>query len=300
MHIVIDSSSLGHQARFSTGELSYQSVATGVIYGFFRQVLSLVNTLQTTNLIFCWDGRSYLRKKLYPEYKKSRSQEQLSPEEKKELELAYIQFEQIYGDILPVLGFRNNFQVHGYEADDIIAYIVKEYDSDFVVVSSDQDLYQLLDYCRMYSQKRKAYYTKNHFVKDYGIQPSQWIDVKAICGCSSDNVEGIKGVGEKTASKYVHGALSETTQAFRKIQDEVNAENDYYAMADPNQAPPMLVRNRRLVSLPMEGFPGVELVPDVCGSYSDFEMMARKYGFKSLLSGRMADEWKALFHRRQG
>lgn len=298
MHIIIDSSALAHAARYATGDLAYQSAATGVMYGFCRQILTLSDTFQSANFIFCWDGRDYLRRQKYPDYKKSRSQEKMTPQEKKELELAYQQFEKLHGEILPALGFRNNFRVTGYEADDIIAYIVKEYDSNFVVVSSDQDLYQLLDYCKMYLQKKKQFYTKRHFIEEFGMEPSRWAEVKAIAGCNTDNVEGIRGIGEKTAAKYICGSLKETTEAFRKISEQYAAIDLYNLSQDEEKVLPMILRNRELVTLPMDGFPGVDLVSDVITSFSDFESVCHRFGFKSFLQGKLSDEWYAFLQRR--
>lgn len=286
MNVIIDASALGHQARFATGDLEHQSQATGVIYGFLRQVLTLADTFQTSDFIFCWDGKNYLRREIYPEYKKSRSKTLMTEQEKQDYEIAMKQFEQLYWDILPAMGFRNNFRVDRYEADDTIAYIVKEYDGNFVVVSSDGDLYQLLDYCKMYLQKKKKFYTKQDFMDEYGIEPSRWAEAKAIAGCSTDNVEGVKGVGEKTAAKYLIGALKETSQAYFKIR-----EGSWEGI---------IPRNRRLVTLPMEGFPGVELTTDEVIPFSDFEAICRRYGLKSFREGRLAEEWNTLFNRRRG
>jgi DNA polymerase-1 len=260
---------------------------TGVIYGFFRQILVLSETFQTAKFIFCWDGQKYLRKQIYPEYKASRAKQDLTPEEKQELELAYMQFEQIHTDILPALGFNNNFRLHGYEADDIIAYIVKQYEENWVVVSSDADLYQLLDYCKMYLQKKKMYYTKQHLQNEYGIKPAQWSEVKALAGCATDSVQGIRGIGEKTAANYVSGCLSMTTKKYKDIVDEFNKGDSS-----------LITRNRKLVTLPMQGFPGVELVTDSMVYWSDFEMMCHQFGFSSFLTGTMANQWQDMFRRR--
>lgn len=285
MYLIIDSSALGHAAQYATGGLEHKNKMTGVIYGFCRQILTLSDTFQTAKFIFCWDGKDYIRKRLYPEYKRTRTQE-MTPEEIKDLELTFMQFEQLYRDVLPALGFRNNFRMVGYEADDIIAYIVKEYEESWVVVSSDADLYQLLDYCKLYSQRKHSFFTKEDLAKEYGVVPSQWADVKAIAGCNSDNIVGISGVGEKSAASYLVGSLKPISKKYKDIVSELGKKES------------IVERNRKLVTLPIEGFPGVNLVSDVKIEWSDFETMCREFGFRSFLKPAIANEWSSLFEKR--
>ncbi|MFH1547636.1 MAG: hypothetical protein ABIC57_04060, partial [bacterium] len=69
------------------------------------------------------------------------------------------------------------------------------------------DLFQLLDYCTLYNISTKTLTTKEEFERNYSISSRKWHLVKTIAGCSSDNVSGAKGVGEKTAIKYLNNEL---------------------------------------------------------------------------------------------
>ena len=101
-------------------------------------------------------------------------------------------------------------ELEGYEADDIIGTIAKEVDinDDFIatIVSSDKDLLQLIsDDVEVKLLKSKDYIRMNKetFYETYGIDPIKMIDLKALMGDSSDNIPGVKGIGEKTAIKLL-------------------------------------------------------------------------------------------------
>ena len=112
-------------------------------------------------------------------------------------------------DILDKMGIKH-FELAPYEADDIVGTIVKmtESNKDFasVIVSSDKDLLQLIsDETEVKLLKQTGFIRYNHetFVADYGIEPIRMIDLKALMGDSSDNIPGVKGIGEKTALKLL-------------------------------------------------------------------------------------------------
>ncbi|WP_444684266.1 5'-3' exonuclease [Alkalicoccus luteus] len=97
----------------------------------------------------------------------------------------------------------HQMQVAGYEADDIIGSFTRtSLPVKKVIYSNDKDLFQLLteETDQLFVQKRKEiHYQLHHFQEDYGIQPAQWIDVKALLGDPSDNIPGCPGVGAKAA-----------------------------------------------------------------------------------------------------
>jgi 5'-3' exonuclease len=215
---------MAYAAWHSMGALSAEEIRTGTIFGFLKRVLSLAKEFKTNQFIFCWDSRRSRRKLIYPEYKANRRQQEPSPEERKENEIKYHQFDLLRTEILPALGFKNNYRKFGYEADDLIAHFaltspVKELDNN-IVVSSDNDLFQLLNLCTIYSLYKKQLYTRNDFIDEWGVDPGVWWRVKAIAGCSTDNVEGIKGVGEKTAIRYLHAELPENGVVCQRIDSE--------------------------------------------------------------------------------
>jgi len=140
----------------------------------------------------------------------------MSEMDKKEYESLLIQTMQLGEEILPRMGFRNNFiQLH-YEADDLLAYWVnklKHKKNRVIMVTTDADMFQCLDKCDIWMpSKGGKLFTKKHFEEKFNIKPDQWAMAKAIGGCAGDGVEGIEGVSDpKKASskalKYLQGKL---------------------------------------------------------------------------------------------
>jgi len=278
MKLLIDSNAICHQAKFSVGNLDYESQATGVIFGFLRQLLKLSQLYPNSDFIFCWDSKTSLRKKIYPEYKANRKKEK-SPEEEEFDRISYAQFDLIKTDILPKIGYRNIFEYEGYESDDIFASITHHYLNDnIVIVTSDEDIYQLLfPDVSIYSPSKKAEYKFEHFVKEFDIDPDDWVNVKAIAGCASDGVKGIEGVGEKTAIKYLKGALSTDSRLYKKIVSDESRR--------------IIRRNIKLVRLPYSNTPIPEIVSDEL-SLNNFMSVCQRYGFNSILQPKELNKWE--------
>ena len=276
MYIIIDSNYICHVAKHSMGNLSFEEKRVGVIFGFLRQILSFAKRFNTNQLIFAWDSKESKRREFYADYKANRIEGKT--EEDKELDaIIYSQFDTIRNKVIPRIGFVNNFIVRGYEADDIIAQITKNYSSEeFVIITSDSDLLQLLNYgmVTIFNPKTKTEYTERTMAQAYGISPKEWAMVKAIAGCVSDNVPGVKGVGEKTAIKYLNGELKESSAAYAKIRDF-----------------PDLHRNKVLVTLPYKGCPSVKVRKQPNTSYRGMYEVCEQYGFQSLLNKEAIQQW---------
>lgn len=262
--IIIDSNAICHREAHALGDrLSYEEKNVGIIFGFLREILKLSRLYETNEFAFCWDSRKSLRKQIYPEYKNKPKKTELDPK-------IFEQFETIKTKVLPEIGFKNIFEEKGFEADDLIASLVTEYpDNSFVITSSDEDLYQLLrDNVCIYNLYSKKEYTKESFNKEFGISCCFWSLVKAIAGCSSDNVKGIKGVGEKTAIKYIKEELPIKSKAFQNITSLEGTS--------------IVKRNFDLVRLPFEGTPFFDLKEDTL-SLLGFMTVCKRFGFSSIL-----------------
>lgn len=282
--IIIDANGICHAAKYSMGSLSWKEKETGVIFGFLNQLLTVAKTMDSNQFLFTWDSVLSKRKEIFPDYKKSRRTELKTEDEQRLDDVAYKQFSELRQEILPFLGFRNNFISEGFEADDLIASITQHMSADyFAIISSDEDLYQLLrENVYIYSTKKKQSYTIKNLWTDFKIHPPDWAKVKAIGGCSSDGVPGIPGVGEKTAAKYLNKTLPYTGQAYRKIKD--------------NQA--LIDFNMKLVKLPLEGTPIISKATpdDLC--FENFMKTCKYLGFRSYMNETRMQEWKKyIFHR---
>lgn len=164
---------------------------------FLQKLFNLIDEYDTTHLAVAWDVKreETARRQKYDFYKASRG----------ELAPALIQQHETLKEILDQLGIRQ-YTMAPHEADDIIGSITKKWSTavktDCLIYSNDKDFYQLLNQhtSQVFNQKRvETLYTIKDFRTEFGIEPNQWIDVKALLGDSSDNVPGVAGVGAKSA-----------------------------------------------------------------------------------------------------
>lgn len=241
--------------------MSYKGKNTGALYGFLASILSLAKKFDAKNTIIMWDFDSNdgIRRKEFPTYKVDPNKlwEKLTQEEKKDI----LDFKEIYYNIMNIcrdLGFAS-YILKGYEADDLMTLFCKQYWSEFnnIVVTSDADLYQLLDIPNtvIYCPKKNKILNEKWFKKEYGIPVKDWVWIKTYAGCSSDRVPGVKGIGEQTAIKYLLG------EASKKIKDKINeakkaGEIDlYYRLVElPHRTIKDFKLNLRISNLNMEAF----------------------------------------------
>jgi DNA polymerase-1 len=273
--LLIDSAGVGYRAFHSLGGLSHEGIATGVAFGFLSLILDLSEKYKTNQLIFCWDSPGSVRKQWFPEYKMSRDTK--TPEEKVERAQIHAQFDALRQEILPAIGFSNNpFQL-GYEADDLIASIIIDNPTkSFVVVSSDHDLYQLLQYHNCKAQHRLSgkEMTASKFMEEYRLPAREWATVKAIAGCDGDGVPGIPGVGELTAIKYLLDELNEG-----KKKESIEG------------SPTIIRRNYKLVHLPFPGVEKIKLEEDRVAEETMFSVFS-DLGFESFMYGEQERRWE--------
>jgi len=248
-------------------DLSVGGVKTGMMYQVMMTICQIHERWQTTKLIWCFDGPESIRKRLSSDYKANRK-----PTDDQTAAMrteAYAQIDRLRLEVLPALGYRNIFHTEGYEADDLIARAAQNYD-EVVIVSNDQDLYQVLsETTKIWNLKEVK--TLEWYTSTFKLLPNEWIQVKAIAGCSSDNIIGVRGVGEQTAVKFLQGNLG------GKKADAIVEfiKTDQYKL------------NRRLVKLPLKGCPEFEQVgniltnrrwAEVCGQWRMDSLRHRNYG----------------------
>jgi DNA polymerase-1 len=281
-YIIFDATALCHFARYGmkNNPLTTEESQVEIIFIFFQYLLHYFKRFKTNKFIFCWDSRKSKRKEIYPEYKKQR-RDNKTEEDYAFDAITFPQFNTLRRDILPELGFNNNLIQTGYEADDMIAMITKSYPTtSFVIVSNDKDLYQLLrNNCLILNFKSKKLYTKFDFQDDYNINPEQWVDVKAIAGCPTDNVKGVEGIGEKTAIKYLTGTLNRTNKTYLTIANSSQTRLD----------------TERLVRLPFEDTIPRKIVSDDL-KINNFVKVFEKYNFKYYLRNDNFIEWEDFIH----
>lgn len=172
---------------------------TGLLTGFANLVDSLHRDHSTDYLVFALDakGRTF-RNDLYPEYKAHRD---APPEDLiKQLPIAIEWIEQ--------MGFAN-LSREGFEADDVITTVTKfakEKGIKVRIVSHDKDLYQMIEdgKVEMYDSVKKKVIDEQGCIDKFEVHPRDFINFQAILGDSSDNIPGVKGIGQKGASKLIN------------------------------------------------------------------------------------------------
>lgn len=180
---------------------------TNALYGFINMINKIINEENPKYMMIAFDKGKTFRHQKYKGYKEGRKE---TPTELKE------QFP-VAKALASAMGIKS-IEIDNYEADDIIGTFAKEVDKDedfnAVIISSDKDLLQLIssdvevkllktnDFIRM---------NKETFKQVYGIEPERMVDLKALMGDSSDNIPGVKGIGEKTALNLLqkYGTLEE-------------------------------------------------------------------------------------------
>lgn len=171
---------------------------TNALYGFTNMINKIVNEEKPEYMIVAFDKGKTFRHDKYDFYKGKRDE---MPIELKE------QFP-IAKELLNHMGIKY-YEIDNYEADDIIGTFAKMCDEaniEGLIVSSDKDLLQLISNnvsIKLLKSKDYIKYNLDTFRKDYGIEPINIIDLKALMGDSSDNIPGVKGIGEKTALKLL-------------------------------------------------------------------------------------------------
>ena len=281
--LIFDLHYIGWRAFHSMGHLkTSDDVASGLILGALQQIHTLATQFKNERpVVFACDSLISKRKEICPSYKATRETISEGTEQEQAARIeALTQIIKLKTEVLPKLGFKNVFQYEGYEADDIIAALAFKQHRP-LIITNDDDLLQLLNFARIYSPTRKMIFDKEWFMREKGIPPSHWPSVKAIAGCSSDNVKGVRGVGESTALKWLLHKLKPGKKA---------SDIEAFIGSDEFQL------NVRLVTLPFDDFINPGVLPDEF-SIEGFREVCERYEFQQL--AKQEKEWAAAFAERK-
>ncbi|WLR51314.1 5'-3' exonuclease H3TH domain-containing protein [Bacillus tianshenii] len=203
--LLVDGMALLFRAFYATAMSGYyminsKGIPTNAIHGFVKHLLTAKNEVEPTHIICCWDmGSKTFRTELYPDYKANRGEPpvELVP-----------QFD-LVKEVVEAFDIPN-VGLEGYEADDCIGTLASIYEKEakVTVLTGDQDLYQLItpNVEIMLLQKgygNYKYMNEEQLLLEKELSPKQIIDLKAMMGDTSDNYPGVKGIGEKTAVKFL-------------------------------------------------------------------------------------------------
>ncbi len=207
---IIDGHALCYRAYYAfirSPLLNSDGQNTSAIFGFARMLLRLIADQKPDYLAVAFDPpKKSFRFQMYPEYKANR---QKMPDDLRS------QIEEIK-QMVAALGI-TRIEEADYEADDVLGTIAKRYaskDVEVMLVTGDKDAYQLVGgNVRIYANKKGISEYEVYGPKEVeamlGVRPDQVIDYMALTGDASDNVPGVKGIGEKTAQKLIatYGSL---------------------------------------------------------------------------------------------
>jgi len=202
--LLLDGHSLAYRAFFALPAENFSTTTgqpTNAVYGFTAMLINVLRDEQPTHVAVAFDrGEPTFRHEQYVEYKANRRE---TPEDfRSQLSLIF--------EVLDALGIAR-LSVAGFEADDVIATLATRAENDgmdVLIVTGDRDVLQLVDPHVTVLMTRRGITEMSRFTPEavqqkYGLTPEQYPDFAAIRGDPSDNLPGIPGVGEKTATKWV-------------------------------------------------------------------------------------------------
>ena len=222
--MLLDGNSLAFRAFYALPAENFKTrggLTTNAVYGFTAMLINLLRDEAPTHIAAAFDvSRQTFRSERYPEYKANRSS---TPDE------FHGQID-ITKEVLNAMGI-TVLSEPGFEADDLIATLATQAENEgyrVLVVSGDRDSLQLVsdDVTVLYPRKgvsELTRFTPEAVVEKYGLTPEQYPDFAALRGDPSDNLPGIPGVGEKTASKWIveYGSLQALVDNVDSVRGKV-------------------------------------------------------------------------------
>ena len=229
---LIDGNSIAYRAFYALPEdlATKSGQVTNAVFGFTRMLIRLLKDYHPDGIAVAWDvSRHTFRTESYPEYK---AQREKAPDHfRSQLPLM--------DEVLQTLDI-TQLRQEGFEADDIIATLTRNGVAagwEVLIVTGDRDAFQLIE------GPVKVVYTRrgisdivladeSYVEEKYGIRPDQYVEYAALRGDTSDNLPGVPGVGEKTASRLIsdHGDLDNlflsVTELTPKLRENLSAHRE--------------------------------------------------------------------------
>lgn len=206
---LIDGQNLFIRSYAAYPSMSANGYQMGGTIGFLKTMQRLITEFKPRAVCIAWEGGgSKKRRKIFPEYKLGRAPEKLNRFYGDDIPDTEINRQHQLITLIDILKHVPVYQIYApdCEGDDIIAYLCNKQfrNKNKIIVSSDKDLYQLLDdTTRIYSLHRKNFVTKENLIEEYRISANNFALAKAICGDKGDNIPGIPGIGFKTLAKNI-------------------------------------------------------------------------------------------------
>jgi len=282
--VIIDSNSIIHRAFHALPSLKKKDgTVVNAVYGFLLVLFKLLKELNPKYLVACFDlPEPTFRKQTYEQYKAHRKK---APQE------LYDQIPMVK-DVLKVFNVPV-FEKAGYEGDDLIGTLSRLSDKENIVVSGDLDNLQLINnntkvYFLRQGVKNTVLMDEEEVKKKYdGLTPNQLIEYKSLRGDASDNIPGVKGIGEKTAIKLIKD-FGTIDNLYNKIE-EVSPEKVKQKLIDGKDNAKL---SRMLVEIKKDIPIEVNMKDCEWGGYNEKEVvsMLKDFDFNSLIKNIIPEE----------
>lgn len=277
--VLIDGHALAYRMFFALPVQGFQTKTgepTNAVYGFARTLLDILDE-RPDYLAVTFDQGLSGRGERYPDYKGTRDK---MPDDLR-IQLDRIR-ELVTAFNIPIL------ELDGYEADDVIGSIAPQAEAqgvDVRIITGDRDMLQLLsDHTTVQLPARRQgngpeLWDVARFRAEYGLEPAQLVELKGLMGDTSDNIPGVKGVGEKTATKLIseYGSVAGVYEHLGEIKgalrEKLAAERDNALLSRE------LAQIRRDVPVPLD----LQACVAQDYRYEDVERLFRTLEFRSLI-----------------
>jgi 5'-3' exonuclease len=239
--LVIDGMNIAYQAFYAYAKLSYSGKSTSILYGFMNILRPIIQQYSPEKVVVCWDGKKHeARMKKLPTYKSHREKGR-DPKQRKK----FIKQIERTRRLLHYLGIP---QAHNenIEGDDMIYLVTKRLQclNKVIIVSGDKDFKQLINHdVSVYNPRTK--YIENLWAfpaANYGLEVHQYKDYLCLVGDSSDDIPGVKNIGEKRAASLL--------MKFFTVKQYLESNLDHLGFQDKESLKKVYLRNNMMINLP--------------------------------------------------
>jgi len=242
--LLIDGHSQAYRAYFGmkTPLATHTGELTGAVYGFARKLLSVIKEYHPEYVAVAFDLGDTWRHVEFDDYKATRER---MPDDMSSQLVRIQQLLQAFN--IPIITYPN------YEADDVLGTLARQAaaeGTDVLILTGDRDMFQLVNehikilYTSGGPNPTTSVYGLDEVRERYGLTPTQFIDLKALTGDTSDNIPGVPGIGEKTAIQLLqtHNSLNQLYAHLDQLKATKTRQN-------LQEAQPQVERNKRLVTI---------------------------------------------------
>lgn len=301
---MIDGNAILHRAYHAIPRFEVNGQLVNAIYGFISTLFTTIEKFEPEFLAIAFDVKGpTFRDELFDQYKAKRVK---PPQE-------------FYDQIPAVWDFVRTMEIplltrEGFEADDIIGTLAKHVNGDLkdgevIIITGDQDTLQLVDSRTKVAMPamgriKETLYDTNAVLGKFGLKPSQIIDYKALSGDSSDNIPGVRGIGDKTAVILLQefGSVEKVYEKVKKSPEQIEQKYRRNVLQKLIEGEKMAYLSKQLATIKTDVEFDFSLKDSALHDFDEKKVtqFLDKYRFKSLVkrlpkSHRVVNQQEKLF-----